>query len=776
MAGQQDQFQQSMNQGHSAAWDQMWDRAANFYRQALEIYPDHPQALTNLGLALIQLQDYEEALNCYQRVASIRPNDPLPVEKVAQMYERMGDLDRASQASLRAAEMYLKKRDVQKAIENWERVTRLNPENIQAYSRLALVYERIGDKNKAVSAYLALASLFQNEGDITKATSAANRALSIKPDSVEVASALASLKANKPLPKPKRPRGGTAPLRMAQVRQLEAPSEASPVEYGLDPIAQARQKALTVLAGVLFEGIEKEQEDTGRRDLQSIVAGGSISSRQSSSDHARVVLHLSQVVDLQTQGDTNQAAAELERAMEFGLEHPAANFDLGYLYAQIGRRESAIRQLQHAVKHIDFSMGARLLLADLYHQKGDLRAAATEYLEALKLADVQMVPGEQANDLRQLYEPIIDAQRQMDNLEAHEQLCNNIRDLLIRPDWRDQMLSARAQLPKRPGIAAPPMPLAELLTQAHSGKVIETLSYIYRLADEGKLRSAMEEAFYAIDYAPTYLPLHSYMGDMLVQQGDIQQAVAKYLSIATIYSSRGESVQAIDIYRKITNLSPMDLTARTRLIDHLVAAGQTEDAINEYMKLAEMYYNLADLNMSRNTYTDALRMAQQVQAPRASRVRILHHMADIDLQSLDWRQALRIFEQIRTLQPDDTKARTSLVELNFRLGREDQAISELDNYMTYLRDNHQDQVALEFLEELVEEHPKSIPTRRRLAAMYQQLGRKEEAVTELDSVGEILIEAGDRNAAIQVIKMILELQPANQADYQRLIEQLKRDI
>ena len=445
MAGRQDIFQQAMNEGHSAAWDQMWDQAASYYRQALEEFPDHPQALTNLGLAYIELQDFEGALNCYLQVSRLRPNDPLPVEKVAQIYERMGSLDPAAQASLRAAELYLKKRDVKKAIENWERVTRLNPDNIQAYSRMALVYERIEDKEKAVSAYLALASLMQSAGDIEKATSAAKRALTIKPDSKEVVGALELLKDQKPLPKPERPRGGTAPLRMSQVRQLEAPAESLPAERGLDPIAQARQKALTVMAGILFEGTEdKKEEDTGRRDLQQIVAGNSDSTREPSSDHGRMILHLSQVIDLQTQGDTIHAADELERAMELGLEHSAAFFDLGYLHAQNGRRESAMRQLQRAVQHVDFALGTRLLLGDLYRQKGDFRAAAIEYLEALKLADVQMVTAEQANDLRQLYEPIIDGQRNMEDQEAQEQLCNNIQELLIRPNWQEQMQS-RAQ-------------------------------------------------------------------------------------------------------------------------------------------------------------------------------------------------------------------------------------------------------------------------------------------------------------------------------------------
>ncbi len=265
MTGRQDVFQQALNQGHSAAWDQMWDRAAIFYRQALEEFPDHPQALTNLGLALYELQRYEESLTYYRHAARVSPTDPLPMEKIAQVYERLGQLKYAEQASLKAAELYLKNKEVNKAIDNWLRVNRLNPENLQAHSRLAMVYERLGDKQRAVSSYLAVASLLQSSNVVDKAIMAVNRALQIIPNSDEAIQALTLLRDSRPLPKPARPRGGTAPLRMSQVRLLDSPKDASHTEANTDPISQARQKALTVLAGVLFETPEEEAAQGSNR-------------------------------------------------------------------------------------------------------------------------------------------------------------------------------------------------------------------------------------------------------------------------------------------------------------------------------------------------------------------------------------------------------------------------------------------------------------------------------------------------------------------------------
>ncbi len=769
MTGRQEVFQQAMNQGHSAAWDQMWDKAAGFYRQALEEIPGQPQALTNLGLALIELQDFKEALRCYTQAARVMPEDPLPVEKIAQLYERLGNLDQASLAALRAAELYLKNRDVNKAVENWERVTRLKPENLQAHSRLALVYERIGEKQKSVSEYLAVASLFQEAGDLEKAARSISEALRIVPNDADAVQAMSLLKDFKPLPKPARPRGGTAPLRMSQVRSLQGPQEDQP-ESNMDPVSLACQKALTVLAGLLFESSDDDQAGPSRRGFQAIVTDTGRLTKPV--ERSRMVLHLSQVVDLQTRGELTQAAEELQRAMDVGLEMSAAYYDLGFLHTQTGRLESAIRHLQHSVRNNDFALAARLMMGDILRKKGQPKEASIEYMEALKLADSQVVPASQANDLRQLYEPLIEAQRELSDPDAQARICDNIHDLLMRPDWQEQLQHAREQLPVQ-GEQSPARPLAEILTEARSGQMIEAISNIYALTRNGELRTAMEEAYYALELAPTYLPLHSLMAELLVKLGDVPGAVTKLQTVASAYSIRGESQPAITLYRRVIELSPTDLNVRGRLIDQLMVAGQAEAAIGEYIQLAEVYYSMADLNMARKVYTDALRAAQQPNVDRALRVKILHRMADIHMQSLDWRQALRILEQIRTLQPEDAKARTSLIDLNFRLAQEPQALAELDNYLAYLTGHNQEMKAIEFLAELTHENPERIPVRRRLADLYRHVGRVADAVSQLDTIGDMLVEAGDRNGAIQTIETIIGLDPPNKADYQALLAQIR---
>jgi len=63
--------------------------------------------------------------------------------------------------------------------------------------------------------------------------------------------------------------------------------------------------------------------------------------------------------------------------------------------------------------------------------------------------------------------------------------------------------------------------------------------------------------------------------------------------------------------------------------------------------------------------------------------------------------------------------------------------------------------------------------RRALAVQYQQAGQMENAIAQLDAVGEILVEAGKNDEAIEVIQQILLMNPPNADDYRTLIQQLQ---
>jgi tetratricopeptide (TPR) repeat protein len=179
--------------------------------------------------------------------------------------------------------------------------------------------------------------------------------------------------------------------------------------------------------------------------------------------------------------------------------------------------------------------------------------------------------------------------------------------------------------------------------------------------------------------------------------------------------------------------------------------------------------------MARKTYTTALHVVQQKNADRSWNVHILQRMADIDMQRLDWKQALRVFEQIRTLRPDDEVVRKNLIDLNLRMAQQSQVIAELDSYLSYMEDNGKKEQAIPFLENLVTENEDQVMLRRALAGLYQQTGQTDEAIAQLDAIGELLINNGNKEEATEVIQQILAMNPPNVDKYRTLLEQLQAE-
>lgn len=769
MAGNQEAFNLAMNQGHSAAWDQQWDRAAGFYRHALEEFPTNPTAFSSLGLALFEMQEYEQALQCYQAAAQANVGDPAPIEKAANIYERMGKSRQALAAFLQSAELYLKMRDVDKAIDNWKRVLNLDPANLTARTRLALVFDKMGRKKEAIGEYLPTASIMQQRGDFSKAIQVVEYCLKLMPDSPEAASYLIMLRNNQLLPKAAPPKGSTARMIPGNLAQLNPPTPEIIEE--MDPISEARKSALAELAALLFEQAEDTipEEQVNRQGVGSLARGtGGLSAEQD--NRTRILILLGQAIDAQTTGKDLEATEDLERAVEIGLNNSSAYFELGLLNSDRDDAR-ALRYLQRSVKNPDYAQASYLLMGGIYLRGSHFSEAAVAFLQALSVADTITVAPDQGDELRQLYEPLIEAQMREKNPEALKKVCRVVSEQLLRSDWRWFLRLARqqaaAQFPDMPQL-----PLAENLIESSSSQVIEALARVRGLASEHKTYTALEELYYILQYAPTYLPIHIQIGDLLIGEGRVQEAVDKFLLVAELYNLRGGSTQAVQLLLRVTQMVPMDLSVRGRLINLLADQGRTEEALQQYMNLGEIYYNLAELEMARQTYTSAYKLAQANHANRAWSVLILNKIADIELQKLQYRTALRVYEQIRTLQPEDASARIQLVNLYLRMGQTAIANGEMDSFTSLLENSGKRVSAIEFLKKVLEDNLERVEIRKRLAAVYAHGHMIAEAVRELELASDQLLSNGDKIGARALLMAIINLHPTHVADYEKALRTL----
>lgn len=145
---------------------------------------------------------------------------------------------------------------------------------------------------------------------------------------------------------PTRPRGGTGPTRMAEVRQLEsAPGPPMPPRTRFPRRAQA---ALVNLAGLLFDQAEGAKPRWAGQQARHQFAhprhGRPI---PGPAERTRVMLHLGQAIDTQTKGEDAQTIDELERTIEAGLRQPAGPLSTWACWSTAKDTQKAMRNFRN---------------------------------------------------------------------------------------------------------------------------------------------------------------------------------------------------------------------------------------------------------------------------------------------------------------------------------------------------------------------------------------------------------------------------------------------
>lgn len=762
-------FDQAMREANSAAWDQDWQRAISGYGRALQAVPDDTAALNSIGLAFTQLRRYKDALRAYSRAATVDPTDLVAVERTAALLEQLDQHEKAAQAHYRAAVIHLKRQDRDAALKSLMRSVALSPTLLPAHQQLARLYAETSNNAAAVREYLAVSRLSQRKGDFAGAVHAAEQAQALAPGDRQIGQNLDALQTGGELPDSyihtvteddiREPDKGPA-FSGFMLSELGADTLDSHTERSVSsPLDDVRGKALELLANAVFE-VGMGDSSAGTNPL-TLATG----------DRQRIVLNLSKAIDAQTRKAYKDAVDAYERAIKAGLDHASIHLTVGAIHLDQRDYGKAIKRFKGATGHIRYAAGAHYGLGLAYGRAKKMTEAASQLLQCLRLVDMKTVHERQARELGDRYDTIAASLAQDFDSAQIQQLAEGLVRFLSGPNWFERAQQARRQLTSQSGDRL--VPLAELLSIPGAEHVFASMELIERYMAHGYIEPAIDEAFYAISHAPSYLPMHLKLAEVYQQAGKTQAAITKYSIVGELYMVRGETEKAGEIMSTMVKLAPMDLGARNKLIKLLLSQNKQNEAVQQYIDMAEVYYRLASLEKCRETYANALRLAQRTNVDQMLVLRILHRIGDIDLQRLDWRQAVRMYEQIRTLAPHDEKAHRNLARLYLRLGQNRQGIMELDALLQMWLPNDQIDEAVGFVEGLVSDYGRDMALRARLARLYQQQGRIDDAINQLDQLGDMQLNAGYKREAIQTIKRILSLNPPNVAEYRDLLMRLE---
>jgi tetratricopeptide (TPR) repeat protein len=283
---------------------------------------------------------------------------------------------------------------------------------------------------------------------------------------------------------------------------------------------------------------------------------------------------------------------------------------------------------------------------------------------------------------------------------------------------------------------------------------------------------AMDEAQYAIEKAPFYLPIHVRMAEVMMLEGRVRQAINKFNNVAKTYRVRGENSRAASILVEVLEMAPLDENVRRNLIELLEGEERWEEAIDQYIELASTYRQLGNLDMARNTFVEAERITDSYDVPIEKVIAIKHQLADLNQLRMDTRRAQRVYEDILRLDPNDEKARKALIDINLQIGNQIEGIKLLDELLRAYAKRKQVKNILAVLQDLVHTFPSDSGLRSRLAAIFRQLGRLDEAVEQMDKLAELQLDAGLQDEACKTVTLIIKLNTPDADRYRDLLSRL----
>ncbi|MDQ7030547.1 MAG: tetratricopeptide repeat protein [Ardenticatenia bacterium] len=714
---QRAQYEALIQEGHELLWGGEYSAAIERYRQAVALRPEDPAGYLDLAYALYQAGQKEEALRAYLKAEELEPGNPATLTKIAEIYGDLGRHEAAAATLLVLADRYLSLRQPAEAVRTWQRLLQYDPHNVIALRRLAEAYRRGRRPRLAAKALVALARAYLHNRDVNSAIAACEQALALNPGDRAARELLAELKG-------------------------EGTKEG---DEGFLPTQEVAQRALERMAEAFFEQAEGEDVELGVEALRI------------------------RALDYQTRGLYDEAIRAYETILERGHREPEILYNLGVLHQELMHYDEAIaylREVLDTATESDYIVGAHFAIGQCYQRQGRIDEALNHFLEALKIVDVQSVDRDKADELIKLYESLAESYEAKGDRDTAERFISSLTEFLSDRGWEDKLIEVRHRLG---ALTGDQVTLAELLGVAESEKVLEGLTTAQKYADQGFVLSALEECYWTLNFAPYYLPLHLQIGDLLVKAGRISEAVRKFEVVADVHVLDGNPKKAMRVLERALEVAPLDVSARSKLVELQVRYGEIDAALENYLRLADGYYQLAQPDRAVEALNEALRLAPRGSQEMKWSRRIRRRLVDIHLQRLDWARAAAVLEQLIHEAPEDVDAAARLADIYYTMGRPDRARQVLQDVTGMLVQKGETGTALALWEQGVAQHPEDVELKIALGQRFLEAGHVERAIETWEEVLEPLVKSGQRAKAAGLLRRMIALHPPQERRYRKML-------
>ncbi len=283
-------------------------------------------------------------------------------------------------------------------------------------------------------------------------------------------------------------------------------------------------------------------------------------------------------------------------------------------------------------------------------------------------------------------------------------------------------------------------------------------------------------------------------------KGLITDAIKFYLAAADSLSKEGKKEKIYEIYNKILELSPGNLPLRNKIAEIYIKEGLITEAVNEYLYLANLYFEKQEIEKSEEYYNKVLKHQPVNKEAILGIINIYERTGQIDsllekcndavsifLDDIDilircaevyisvqkFDEAIQCLTKIKEIEPGNVKARRFLGDIYIKENNIEKAWEEylpvLDEMI--LEEKYED--AINQLNIFKEIDP--IETGKRLVSLYRQLDEQVRVAEELVSLGDAFLKKDFKKEALNCYREALLINPEDDILKNKAIE-LERKI
>lgn len=303
-----------------------------------------------------------------------------------------------------------------------------------------------------------------------------------------------------------------------------------------------------------------------------------------------------------------------------------------------------------------------------------------------------------------------------------------------------------------------------------------------RQVKAGRIEEAIAEYKKLLTGEAPDLTINNIIGDLYVKLDRNDEAVKAFQGVASYYESKGFYSQALAIYKKISKIDPDNMIIIVRMGDLFDRQGFTTEAKREYLKAEQrlrrekrtkelmfLYDKLIKLDRENISHKLILADLFRQEGFIEEAVSQLNDAAGLQLERGQLEEAEKIIQKAQSLQGDDERTLTNLVEVLKRSGRRKEAIGIVDEILR--KDeasvHFQNVLGTLYLEEgelgkaekifggIIARHPLNTKARIKLGKVYSLQERPEKAYEILEPLIANLIKKQKEDRAVGLLGIIL---------------------